>query len=295
MSGRTEHVCLGPDGGQLLGFLCSLGLLESSTRALPEHDVRLGFIWQAIGFRPVLTTDPSIDRDNMVDLVLGWISQRASSRELSDLGDDLPCDVTRFQSLALELISTGGRSSDLLAAFGIVLPDTQSLEDTAFRTMSGAGHQHFLKFARRIAEETTRAQVENALFDTWRYEDPGPSLRFDPADDRRYALRADDPSSASSSAPIRTVRAANALAFEGLGFLTVIPTNVGIATILVQRSGRSTMVRWPVWERPLTRDATAGLLSTASMATLPGVTAVFEARRLTVGKFRAFTPARRLH
>lgn len=295
MSDPGTHVCVGPDAGQLLGFLCSLGLLEAGTRSLPEHDVRLGFAWYAVAFRPVLTVQPPVDRNELVERLHGWLAARAASPVLTRLGDNLPCDVDRFEAVARELLASGDTASlTMLAAFGVARNGAERIDDTVFRTMSGAGHQHFLQFARHIAEQTTAEQLERTLFESWTYQDAGPSLRLDPADDRRYALRADNPSNPSSSAPIRTERAANALAFEGLALLPVVPATDGVATTLASREDRSPPIRWHLWERPLARDAVASLLASPAMAPAPGIIAVFQATRRTVGKFRSFTPAQRV-
>lgn len=282
------HLCRGPDAGQLLGFLCSLGLLETATGAFPDHDIRLGFAWHEVGFRPVLAVAPAVDRGELIERLHERLSQRARSPELTRLGDDLPCDADRFEELGRELLDG---PPTLLASFGVAHPESERLHDSAFRTMSGAGHQHFLAFARELAEQTTSEQVDRCLFEPWTYDDPKPSLRFDPADDRRYALRADNPAT-SSRAPIRTVRAANALAFEGLALLPVVPMQGGAATTLFSRNGRALNVQWPIWQRPIGRDVAAGLL--ASEASAPGILARFRAQRVTIGKFRSFTPAERV-
>lgn len=74
--------------------------------------------------------------------------------------------------------------------------------------MSGAGHQHFLKFMVELHGSTTREHYESALLKRWAYTDEGPSMRWDPSDYRPHALRADDP----ATDPIRTMRGANHLA-----------------------------------------------------------------------------------
>ena len=294
MSDSDRHLCAGPDAGQVFGLLCSLGLLEVGTRSLPEHVVRLGFAWHAVAFRPVLAVEPHVDRNDLVEQLHAWVAARATSLVLTRLGDDLPCEVDRFEALARELLASGdAASSSLLAAFGVARFGSECIDDTVFRTC-GTGRQHFLQYARLIAEQTTAEQLERTLFKPWTYQDPGPSLRFDPADDRRYALRADDPARPSSSAPIRTERGANALAFEGLALLPVVPATDGVATTLASREDRSPPVRWHLWERPLTRDAVASLLASPAMASAPGISAVFQATRRTVHKYRSFTPAQRV-
>jgi hypothetical protein len=237
--------------------------------------------------------EPEVTCETLIKRLHGWIGRRARSAELTQLGDDLPCDTRPFEALGRDLLDNGGQEAALLAAFGIARPGSERLDDTAFRTMSGAGHQRFLKFARQIAEQTTADHLERCLFARWMYEDRGPTLRFDPADDRRYALRADDPAK-SRGAPIRSVRGANALAFEGLALLPVIPTECGTATTLVRRENGSIIVRWALWETPLSCDTAACLLCRIPERAERGISAIFQARRLTTGKYRAFSPAERV-
>ena len=70
-----------------------------------------------------------------------------------------------------------------------------------------------------LSEHTSREDLRLALFAPWRYLDEKPTMRWDPMDDRRYALRAGNP----SKAPLRTVRGANRLAIEALTFLPTVP------------------------------------------------------------------------
>jgi len=289
---ESGHLMVGPDGGQLLGFLCGLGLLDAAARALEGRQVRMAFRWHAVGWRPLLRVEPPVDREALVEALHGWIGRQAEAPELTELGDDLPCPAPAFARLAGGVAFDTDRAvADRVAALGFARPESVRFEDTAFRTMSGAGHQHFLAFARQIARLTSRAQIEAALFAPWKYEDERPSMRFDPADDRRYALRADDP---ARGAPIRTVRAANALAVEGLRFLPVVPADRGARTTLVDLDVRPPGVRWGIWERPVDRDQVASLLCHPDLVHAPGVVAVFECHRIQVDRYRAFTPARRI-
>ena len=100
MSELDTHVCVGPDAGQLLGFLCSLGLLEAGMRSLPDHVVRLGFAWHEVAFRPVLTVQPKVEPNRLVAQLHRWVAARAASLLLTRLGDDLPCDVDPFEVVA---------------------------------------------------------------------------------------------------------------------------------------------------------------------------------------------------
>lgn len=132
------------------------------------------------------------------------------------------------------------------------------IQDTAFRTMSGAGHQHFVQFMAQLARETTESQLAEALFSPWRYSDPGPSLRWDPTDDRRYALRWGEP----SGDPVRTVRGANHLAVEALPLLPVMPVGKRLETTgFTQRRGEGVRWTWPIWEGLLGIDTVPSLLA----------------------------------
>jgi hypothetical protein len=161
--------------------------------------------------------------------------------------------------------------------------------------MSGAGHQHFLGFMRTLAAETTVEQLRGALFASWSYSDPPPSLRWDPMDDRRYALRWNEP----SSDPIRTVRGANALAIQGLPLFSTQPRGGTLGTTGFSRvSRKGTFFTWPIWEDPLPLDVVRSLLALRELqAESPapqrlralGVVEVFRSQRITQGKYRNFT------
>ena len=60
--------------------------------------------------------------------------------------------------------------------------------------------------------------IERTLFANWEYRDEGYSLRWDPIEDQRYALRWGDPSKLKL-----TENAANCLAFEALRCLPCVP------------------------------------------------------------------------
>jgi CRISPR-associated endonuclease/helicase Cas3 len=139
-----------------------------------------------------------------------------------------------------------------------------------------------------------------SLFKPWDYADEGPSMRWDPADDRRYAFRADDPAKAT----IRTVRGANRLAIEALRLLPVVPVGSRLETTGFPASepprGRDAVARWPIWTCRLTRAVVASLLTHPSLASRSpdreslrrlGINEVFRSRRITQGRYRNFVPA----
>ena len=168
--------------------------------------------------------------------------------------------------------------------------------------MGGGGHQDFVKFMNDLAKTTSAEHVCEALFGPWKYADPTPSLRFDPIDDRRYALRWKNPSQDA----IQTVRGANRLAIEGIPLLYTAPVRSKLETCgFTGHRSNNTFWSWPIWETPINLDVCRSLLAQRDLITLGiegsssnlaqrGVSAVFRAQRITVGKFRNFTPARQI-
>src|SRR5205823_3090954 len=125
-----------------------------------------------------------------------------------------------------------------------------------------------------------------------------PSLRWDPIDDRRYALRAFDPTNASAS-PILTVRGANRLAVEALPWLPTFPCNGNARTRGFSRRKREIDFSWPIWNCWLKADTVRSLLGLAELYKDPLPRTSLEARRVVEvfrcrrigGYYRNFSPA----
>jgi len=188
-----------------------------------------------------------------------------------------------------------------MAAYGselITKRNRDEVEVTALRFTSG--QQGFLGFARQLSRLTTVCDIQKALFCPWRYSDPGPSMRWDPSmDDRRYALRADDPST-SRQMPIRTVRGANRLAIEALQCLPSVLAGRQLETAcFAGRMMRGLYFTWPIWDAFIDASTARSLLSLAVLASDSldhkqleprGVTAVFRCR-VAGSYYRNFSPA----
>ena len=297
----NELELIGLDGSNPLAFLAALGTLRAATWAQPAHRFRL--FWRAGDvWHPVLQIDPAMDKEALVSALDQYLRHPQGASALG-IDDDLKIPAAAFRqhaAAAASAATAGDRgAADFIAAFGCdAVADEESIEGTALRTMSGAGHQHFLKSMRDLVALTTTAHLRHALFEPWRYEDEPPDLRWDPMADRRYALRWREP----SGDPIRTVRGANRLAVEGVPLLPTVPTGGGLETTGFQGSGsRDTYWTWPIWECPLALDAVRALLALELLQKpqpprpvlyAMGVSEVYRSQRLTVGKFRNFTPAR---
>ncbi len=294
---------IGLDASNPLAFLAAIGTLRTATRIWPNNAIVLAWQVERGAWRPSLTLPAAVDADSFLSSLERQLKSMQEHAAFG-LGDNLNVSPEEFREYAHEAVDAahadGDRTwTDFVAAFGSeALTENGAVQDTAFRTMSGAGHQHFLASMRELIEATDKAHLERALFRPWDYRDDRPSLRWDPADDRRYAWRWDDP----SSDPAKTMRGANRLAIEALPLFPTIPRPAQLETTgFTGTNSRNTFWRWPVWERPVTLETCRSLLALRELHERPlprerlearGVVEVFESQRITVGNFRNFTPAR---
>lgn len=289
-----HHLGEGLEGHRLLPFMAALGCLVVASHHLPEQNLRLG--WQnGLYWRPIWTLNQAWTRTQLVEQLLLGLKTRLNAPELA-FADDLTVSPEHFRALLLTLELEAQphqrQHVDLAAALGSELyPGEKAIQDTAFRTMSGAGHQHFLKTIRELLAVVEHSHLEKTLFMPWRYSDERLSMRWDAADDRRHALRAQDP----SSTPPRTEWGANALAALSLSCFPSVITGTTLKT--VGFNGRH--FRWPLWKTPLSLPVIRSLLNHPALWSLDdlalstlGVVQVMECDRLSVDKFRSFSPAR---
>lgn len=304
----SELILNGLDGGHPLGYLAALGALRVTSLEWPQGQAKMHWANQSGGWRACLTLPAEMDQET-------WLAFLHASLRFPDslapfsLADDLTIPCSAFRAAALragtEATRQDRRYADFLAAFGSEAIESQingkktgDITDTAFRTMSGAGHQHFLGFMRELAKATEIEHLRQALFQPWSYTDPGPSLRWDPRDDRRYALRWRQP----SGDPTRTVRGANRLAIEALPLFPTAPLGRRVETTgFNQRRRQGVFWTWPIWTTPLTLDVVSSLLALQELSkevpdrrclTPLGIAEIYRSQRITEGKYRNFTPAR---
>lgn len=305
---ESHDLCLhGLDGSNPLGFLAALGTL----RILATHwqHQRPQLYWERRGgWRATLRLREPASEEAISSVLAERLAGRDTRPEFHELGDDLTIAPTAFRDFARQAMESATmadrETADFLAAFGAdshVGPSGQ-IQDTAFRTMAGAGHQHFLAFMRNIIGRTTAEHLHKALFAPWRYDDPvqNATLRWDPVDDVRYALRARNP----SGDPVRTtggsVLGANRLAIEALPMFPTAPGRDRVITTGFQGERASnTFFRWPIWTHAASVDVVRSLLALSDLQANSldrkllshrGVAEVFQSQRLTVGKVRNFTP-----
>lgn len=211
------------------------------------------------------------------------------------LGARIDCTDEEYRELASilhdELEISTREPLDLLAAFGsdaCRMEKSAAVEPTSFCFIKGGGHQDFLDTVRQLIAEANPERVRQTLFEPWQYRDPGLSMRWDPIEDRRYALTDVKPADEGVS----TVWMANLLAYQGLSLFPCAPTREGLGTTGWMLLDEERVFTWPIWEFPLPLETIRSLLQIREL-TEPhpersslrarGVVAVFRARRIKVG------------
>ncbi len=310
----TQSTCLnGLDGSNPLAFLTALGTLRTLTLMYPSIEFRMNWEIEGGAWRPRLSWRKSdLDETSLCDSMADWLAAPPQMELLEAIGDNLTLSPSLFRDLALaqftkacEAQATTAPALDFLAAFGSDATyqphskDRTLMQDTALRTMSGAGHQHFIKFMREIIANTTSSHLYSTLFSRWGYKDQGRgmNLRWDPIDDRRYAMRWKNP----SSDPAMTMRGANRLSIEAIPLFTTAPVRNDLQTTGFKSiPKKGTFWSWPIWESAIKMTTLRSLLqhpgltgtnSTSELSRI-GIATVFRSQRITVGKFRNFTPAK---
>jgi hypothetical protein len=299
----------GLDGSNPLAFLAALGTALTSHRFCPE--TRLSWQSGAGGWRPVLTGFDGSDDEFAVALYETLAAAEASP---FDIEKKLPfsCDAFRVALLRNQSKSIPGerRSVDLLAGFGSDAHRNkdQDFADSSLRMVrsgdsSGNG---LLAYALAMRKQIVADDLRRALFSTWDYRDEDFSLRWDPVEDQRYALRWYDPSpQANKKHSLRTMRGANILALEALALFPVQPHSKGATTTGFSKHGerreRVEYFIWPIWESPVTVDVVRSLLCVPELHMLKpqranvrqiGIVEIYRCERIAPSKYyKNFSPA----
>ncbi|MBP7052562.1 MAG: hypothetical protein KBE65_16245 [Phycisphaerae bacterium] len=301
----------GLDGSNPLAFLAALGTLRILTGALPDVQVKMSWSRHTGAYRPAVHTLQALTEDDVVARLDEQL--KAMNGHIAfGLGDNLAVASEAYRCYAQTCVDAarplqGDRiAADFAAAFACdaLLNEQGTVQDTALRTMSGAGHQHFLRSMRQIISQTTAEHVRKALFAPWAYDDPvaNQTLRWDPSDDSRYALQWRDPSGDPDRKRRGSMLGANRLAMEGLPLLPCAPVGKHLETTgFVGRGRRDTYWTWPIWSAPICLAVCRSVLSQAAQKggnpigsdwfRAVGIVAGFRCQRITVGKFRNFAPA----
>jgi hypothetical protein len=203
--------------------------------------------------------------------------------------------------------SDDDRTLDELAGLGCNI-DGEAHESTLCAA-NGAGNEKLVLSMRDVLAllEEYPHLLTAALTRTWTLEfeptpedrknlhlgDRKPRLRFDPSDERLYALRLDNP--VSSDASYRTELGAQALAAAAFGGLPVVPRQRHPVTVGSDRKGARTYFYWGLWSVPASYPAIRSFLAIglrdSGDARARGFFSAFRAARVTGAKGKlSFAP-----
>lgn len=295
----------GLHGGNPLAFLAFLGCVSLTSRFQPE--ARFSWVRAESGWQPRVH-----GFEGGADAFAGKLHQamRQTPPTVWEIDKKMPFPRENLRGAMRQAAAISTRDErhdvDLLAGMGSdAHADKNLFLDTSLRMVrSGDSNgQGFPCYARAIQKAVTSGDLEAALFSPWRYEDDGYSLRWDPVEDQRYALRWYDPSpQANKKYALRSVRGANALAVEALALLPVQAQAGGVATTGFTRlEKRRDFFTWPIWETPVSRDVIRSLLALSELA-LPrpprevlharGLVEVYRCERIALNQYyKNFAPA----
>ncbi len=322
----TELTLTGPNGANPLGFLCALGTLRTLSNAWPDGEVKMAWKQEVAAWQPVLRANTDLnDREALVKAIYDELKMMdghpAFTFKDKDGNEWSTTEVSRaeYARYAKEATQEDAESDvrwmGFVAAFACEsTPKSDSedtVQDTEFRLLGG-GRQQFLVALRHLVTSTQQEHLSEAVFGPWLYRDSGDgnlSLRWDPADDRRHALRWTDPTKATSklvngknrSSKIWTVIGANRLAMEALPLFPVFPVGRRLATTGF-KGGRkhNTFLSWPLWDGFINVDTARSILSLSELQRdepapevfrPQGVVEIYRIQKIGVGNYKNFTPA----
>ncbi len=252
----------GLEGTNPLGFLAALGVQVAFASA-----PRKPRLWWSDDVTPCALVDEEFSVDRIAGHAIAVFRDWMTSPALAPVGPDgqalkgngdlklSPNDIRTYLRVARRL--PGASVSTALVAEG-------SLDNNGIAKPSDlyftAGQQRFLKFAREILG-AAQEDVLTGLVGPWSYRSSLPSLMWDVTDDRVYALRAYDPTSASEKKLSNP--GAEALALLGLSRHPVFGAPGRTLTQGCSGSWKRGFYSWPLWHKPASIEAVRSLLAHA--------------------------------
>ena len=289
----------GLDGSNPLGFLAAIGtavVLQDVFSA-----IRLGWEQTEGGWRPFLAGCGDDEQEFSEKLAEAL---KDASMTVFDVDNRMPFDAEKFSRKLRDVQCYSSiadrRDSDFLSSFGTELyPNEKNgqFQDSRFRMVrSGDSAGQGLPFyAKEMRKKVGIDHIQRTLFHAWDYQDTGYSLRWDPIEDQRYALRWRDPSKSSQG----TMLAANSLAVEALQWFPVMLVGNQAQTTGFQRVGqREIHFVWPIWSPLVGIDTVRSLLALPDLGKdldQRGIEEVYRSQRIRQNQYYSnFSPAESL-
>jgi len=296
-----------------LAFMALLGLLRALDTARPEWRARAYWDDARRPLRPVLTLAEDVDDATVAAAAADGVATLAKAHVFDR--ENIRYDRDAYRA---------ARAAGDPVLFDALLHDGAGKDDgtlwpSPLCFLFGQGHQNFLDRlagvpqgrlpgplanSRKPPDLAAPGYIAASIFAPWQREDPTEGLRWDPAEDRRYALRSRDP----SGDPAGMQHGANRLAAIALPLLAGASVKRRQEARFLNRATGYTAngqikLCWPIWTVPARVQGIVALLAhpalakdapdLAAVAPL-GVIAVYRAQRISVGKFFNVTAGRPL-
>lgn len=307
-----EHVLSALEPDNLLAFLGLLGFHRALEHAAPEWNPRV--YWTGVPLRPRLTLSNNVGRTELLETAARGCESLAKAHSFDR--KDINYKASEARLLLKEACDADPQHAVIRIQVLTALMNDKAVKDdgtvraTPLCAMFGQGHQHFLQRLAAVAngdppkelkKELTRADLNSvaklnqAIFIRWQRNDRTQSFRWDPMEDRRYALRFEDPSTDKGL----TVHGANRLASLALPLFPALLKRergeVRLYTIATNWDPATGLrISWPIWSRPASlRSVVMMLAGCGTRERYPGlgITDIYSSERISVGKFFNFTRA----
>ena len=279
------HRLDGLEPDNLLAFMALLGLLRTLEEARPRWRPRASWTVAEPPLRPRLHVVENVGGNAVAEAAAEGLTVLARHHDFDGLRDLTLAPEDARRKLRLAADSDSPYAAHLWSALFSdavvrVVRDGVVVEPTPL-CLLGQGKQYFLSRLASVPREKvplTRGSdqkrrsvseaecLSEALFAPWQRPDQAKnrSFRWDPHEDVRHALRANDPTDRKTKEG--TQHGANRLAAVGLSVLTVVPrqSRGGVHLALIggsrERNGVHT-VSWPIWREPVGLSAIRALLA----------------------------------
>ena len=253
----------GLEGTNPLGFLAALGV-----QVALACESKRPCLWWSDDVTPRAVVDDRFGINQIVEQSLAtfaiWknspaLNPRRRDGSLMPRGDDLklaPSDIRTYIDVSRN--SPAAALSRALVVEGSL--DKKGVAKPSDLYFTG-GQQKLLVIARKILEQATAEDVSMGLSGPWSYSSTVPSLMWDVADDRVYALRAYDPT--SSGEKKLSNPGVEALAILGMSLHTVFASRDRTLTEGCSGSWTNAFYSWPLWVKPASPLVVKSLLAHA--------------------------------
>lgn len=294
----------GLDGTNPLGFLATLGILRVLT--LQKHGVKLSWHLSSGTWRPELFGVRVSLPDLGAELHSGI---RNLDHSAWSIDKKLPFEARVLRQHAENAVGTASRTcrqkADSLASFGadcfVDIDGAFEKTDLCMVRAGDSAGQGMTAYGKRIIETILVKQLQQAIEASWLYTDDQCALRWDPGEDRPYAVQWRNPSKVGALSE----KGANYLALFGMTCFPVIPVKGQVETTgFGLKQPKQASLTWPVWKHPINLSVVGTLLAFGELHKAQpdrlelasrGIAAVYRCHRVMTSTYYAnFTPSQRV-